>query len=107
MKDPRSRRLFIVGLLVTIAVAVGLAQVSSSDPDGLEYVAEQEGFATDAEGGSGPLADYGDDLTRRSWVNTAVAGLVGTLATLAIGYGIFRLARAAQRGESDRPAGEH
>jgi hypothetical protein len=103
--DRRTRRLFVVGLLVTLAVAVGLSQLASSDPDGLEYVAEREGFASNAEEGRGPLADYGEDLTDRSWVNTAVAGLVGTLATLAIGYGIFRLARAAQRGDAERPAG--
>jgi hypothetical protein len=98
--DRRNRRLFIIGLLVAVAVAVIAAQFASSDPDGLEYVAEQEGFAETAEDhalGDGPLADYGENLTNSSRVNTALAGLLGTLATLGVGYGVFWLARRTRR----------
>ncbi len=46
----RNNRMFLlVGLVVTIAVAVVVAQFASSSPDGLEYVAEQQGFAETAE----------------------------------------------------------
>jgi hypothetical protein len=83
-------------LLVAIGLAVVAAQFASSSPDGLEFVAEQEGFleTADTRAPSGaPLADYGEDLTSSGWLNTAIAGLAGTLLTLAAGYGVFWLAR--------------
>ncbi len=98
------RRLFAIGLLVAVLVAVVIAQFASSNPDGLEYVAEQEGFAetaTDHDLADAPLADYGENLTDNDGLNTAVAGLIGTLATLAVGYGIFWLARRTNRPPSE------
>ena len=97
-----NRRLFIVGLGVALLVAVVVAQFASSSPDGLEFVAEQEGFAATAiehELAEGPLADYGADLTERDWVNTAVAGAAGVLLTLVLGYGLFWLARKTNRDQ--------
>lgn len=91
-------RLFAVGLAVALVVAVVVAQFASSSPDGLEFVAEQEGFAetaSDHDLSGSPLADYGENLTDEDGVNTAIAGLVGTLLTLAIGSGVFWLARRA------------
>jgi hypothetical protein len=102
VNDPKIRRLFVIGLLVAIVIAVVASQFASSNPDGLEYVAEQEGFAETAEDhalADTPLADYGENLTDSGWVNTAVAGLLGTLATLGVGYGVFWLARRT-RGDS-------
>jgi hypothetical protein len=101
MKERRLGVLFAVGLVVTLGIAMGLAQLASSDPDGLEYVAEREGFADAAEGHDleeAPLADYGEGLTERGWLDTAIAGFVGTMATLALGYGVVRFARRTQRG---------
>ncbi len=103
MKD---RRLFLVGLIVAVLVAVVVAQFASSNPDGLEFVAEQEGFAesaTDHDLADAPLADYGENLSDNDGVNTAIAGLIGTLATLAIGYGVFWLARRTNRTTSQAP----
>lgn len=96
MTDRRTRTLFVVGLVVTIAVAVGLSQVASGEPDGLEYVAEQEGFldtARDSAVADGPLADYGADLTGNDVLDTAVAGVVGVAVTFGIGWGLFWLLR--------------
>jgi len=94
MKD--TRRIFLVGLLVTIIVAVVVAQFASSSPDGLEHVAGEQGFAvtaTDHDLAGAPLADYGETLTNNDGLNTAVAGLLGVLITLGVGYGVFWLAR--------------
>ncbi|RPI22617.1 MAG: hypothetical protein EHM57_05055 [Actinobacteria bacterium] len=91
---------FLAGLAVTVTVAVVLSQFASGDPDGLEYVAEQEGFIGQAEEhplADGPLADYGGD----DRMNLAVAGLVGVAVTLGLGYAVFRLARVGSR----EPAG--
>ena len=108
MNDSANRRIYLVGLVAAIAIAVVAAQFASSEPDGLEFVAEQEGFADTAEDhalGDSPLADYGEDLTGSSWVNTAIAGLLGVLVTLALGYGVFWLARRTNRDTTTAGSG--
>ena len=103
MTDVSNRRVFVVGLLAAFVVAVVVAQFASADPDGLEFVAEQEGFIDTADESAvsgSPLADYGNDLTDTGWVNTAVAGLVGVATTLVVGYGVFWLARRTNRDRS-------
>jgi high-affinity Fe2+/Pb2+ permease len=97
-------KLFVIGLGIALLVAVAVSQFASSSPDGLEYVAEQEGFvdaAADHELSSGPLADYGEELTDNSWVNKAIAGAAGVLVTFVVGFWLFWLARRTNR---DRPA---
>lgn len=94
--DRSLRRFLLTGLVVAVLVAVGLSQFASSDPDGLEFVAEREGFADTARehdlGGSA-LADYGEGLTGNDVVDTALAGLLGVILTGAVGWGLFRLVR--------------
>lgn len=105
MKD--TKRIFAFGLVAAVLVAVVVAQFASSSPDGLEFVAEQEGFADTAaehDLAGSPLSGYGEDLTDDDRVNTAVAGLVGTLLTLAIGYGVFWVARRTNRNDPSSAA---
>lgn len=93
-------RIFLIGLLVTLVIAVVVAQFASASPDGLEHVAEQKGFsdtATDHALSGSPLADYGENLTDNGYVNTAIAGSVGVLITLALGYGVFWLAKRTNK----------
>ena len=59
----RALGLFALGLLITVFVAVVLSQFASSEPDGLEYVAEDQGFADTAEDhdlADAPLAGHSD-----------------------------------------------
>ena len=98
----RGTVLFLVGLGVIVLVATVVSQFASGDPDGLEYVAEQEGFADTAEEhglSEAPLADYeteGGGIGGR-----ALAGLVGVVVTLAIGAGLFWIVRADQPGRGE------
>ncbi|MDJ0925079.1 MAG: PDGLE domain-containing protein [Acidimicrobiia bacterium] len=99
-----NRRFLLGGIVVTLLVAVVVTQFSSSDPDGLEYVAEQEGFADTAEEHDlteGPLADYTTDVTSNSRANTAIAAVAGVGLTLIIGYGVFWLARRSNRSRPE------
>lgn len=94
--DRGTRTFVIAGLVVSLVVAVGVSQFASDDPDGLEYVAEQEGFADagqDHDLSETALADYGEGLTGNSAVDTAIAGLIGVLVTLGVGWVVFRWAR--------------
>ena len=100
----RDRRMLAAGFVAALLVAMVVAQFASSDPDGLEFVAEQEGFAEAAaehDLSEAPLADYGEDLTSSSWLNTAIAGAAGVILTLVIGYGLFWLARRANRNRPE------
>jgi hypothetical protein len=100
----RDRRFFIIGLIAALVVAVVVSQFASSSPDGLEYVAEQEGFAetaADHDLADAPLADYGENVSENSWLNTAVAGIAGVLLTLGLGYGLFWVARKTNRDRAE------
>ncbi len=100
--DRRTRVFLAVGFLVAIVFAVVVSQFASDSPDGLEYVAEQEGFINTAQDhalGNLPLADYGEGLTDNGTLNTAVAGLLGTVVTLIAGYGVFWVARRTRAGD--------
>jgi cobalt/nickel transport system permease protein len=91
----RGLAIFALGLLVSILIAVVFSQLASSQPDGLEYVAGEHGFldaAQDHALSDLPLADYGGDSTGK----LMLAGLVGVLATLGLGYGVFWLARSRE-----------
>lgn len=101
----RALGLFALGLLITVFVAVVLSQFASSEPDGLEYVAEDQGFADTAEDhdlADAPLADYGENLESGSALSTGVAGLIGVIAALGIGFGLFWLIRSPNSDTPDR-----
>ncbi|MEX2251542.1 MAG: PDGLE domain-containing protein [Acidimicrobiia bacterium] len=91
----RGVALFGVGLLLTMVIAVVVSQFASSQPDGLMYVAEQEDFVNTAEDHAldeSPLAGYGGDSKSRQ----IVAGVVGVLATLGLGYLVFSLTKVGK-----------
>ena len=82
-----------VGLLACLVIATVISQFASTQPDGLIYVAEQEGLdetAVDHPLDASPLAGYGGDSASRK----AIAGGVGVLATLGLGYLVFSLAKS-------------
>ena len=87
--------LFGVGVLITLVIAIVVSQFASTQPDGLEYVAEREGFIETADDhalAESPLADYGGDSTP----NLMVSGLVGVLATFGLGYLVFSLTKTGK-----------
>jgi len=105
--DRRTVGFLGVGLAVVVLLGVVVSQFASGNPDGLEYVAEQEGFldtADDHTFAEAPLADYGENLTDNGRLNTAIAGLAGIAVTLLAGYGIFWVARRTGDGGGDRPS---
>lgn len=88
----RNTKMFlVVGLIVTLALAMVVGPFASSAPDGLEKVADQEGFATDSDHdlAASPLTDYSVDGVDDGRLGTALAGAIGVLLTFAIGAGLF------------------
>jgi cobalt/nickel transport system permease protein len=81
----------VVGILIALAVVV-VSPLASSDPDGLERVAEDLGFLK--AGQASPfvlIPDYTLPFLRGTPLSTIVAGLIGVVVVLGI---VFMLARA-------------
>lgn len=92
----RSRVQWLAGLVVALMCAGFLSFYASSFPDGLEFVAEEHGFAqtaTESVSADGPLADYqiaGIDDVRLSG---GLAGVAGSLVVLALSMAVMRAVR--------------
>jgi cobalt/nickel transport system permease protein len=79
------------GLAVAALLVLVVAPLASSEPDGLERVAIDQGFIEEAEDhpiGESPLADYGVTGVEDEVTGTRIAGLVGVLITFAVGAAI-------------------
>jgi cobalt/nickel transport protein len=82
----RGRTFWIAGLLLALLVAGVGSWYASSQPDGLEWSAEQTGFGDTAEDSAtagSPLADYvvrGED----SRLSGSAAGVIGVVAVLSV-----------------------
>jgi cobalt/nickel transport system permease protein len=90
---------------IGLAIALGLALVSplaSSDPDGLERVAEDHGFLARARD---PLYNLLPDYSIPGLdgpIATIVSGIIGLLIVFALVYGITLLLRGRAEPEQDR-----
>jgi len=90
------KRLLIVGGLVALVLAAVLSYYASSQPDGLNKVAEDYGIGANEQqstAAESPLADYTfTGISDQRW-GGATAGVVGVAVTAALGFGLFYLIR--------------
>ena len=86
---------WVVGLLAAAAVVIVLAPFASSDPDGLERVAIDAGFAEQGtEASFEILPDYSVPFLGDSAASLIVAGLIGVALLFA---GVWLLGRLLAR----------
>lgn len=100
-----NRVLVGAGTAVALALAFFVAPLASSSPDGLEKVAIEKKLdtgVTDHAAAGSPLADYSTTGVDNERLSTGIAGVVGTVFTLGIGYGVFALVRRARPRDDDR-----
>jgi cobalt/nickel transport protein len=103
---PRRRGPWIAGLLVALLIAGVGSWYASGSPDGLEWAAEQTGFAHTAEDSAvadSPLADYGVAGVGSERLSGGLAGLVGVAVTLVLAGGLALLVR--RRGRESASTG--
>lgn len=82
------KRWWVVGLLIALLITL-FSPWASPHPDGLERVAEDQGFIDRAQDAPYQLIpDYVFPGVGNEAVATIVAGLVGTLLTFGVGYGL-------------------
>lgn len=97
------RRLMIflaTGLGIALIVAAVVSGFASSEPDGLEKVAIEEGFdetAADHALADSPLADYAVEGVDDGRVSTGLAGVIGVTITLAATLGLLYGVRRFRR----------
>ena len=92
----RSRRFFVVAIVVTLLVAGFGSYYASSHPDGLEFVAEQTGFIDSAEEpktADSLFADYGTKGVDDERLGGGIAGVAGVLIVLVLMGGIAHAVR--------------
>jgi ABC-type spermidine/putrescine transport system permease subunit I len=94
---------WVAGLLLALGVAL-LSPLASPHPDGLERVAEDEGFLDQAEDAPYQvIPDYAFPGIQNEAVATIVAGLVGTAFLFAVGYALAWLLRRRPERVSGSP----
>jgi len=85
----------LIGLGISLLLALFLSPYASTSPDGLEKVAETKGFSEKGESWKfwkhAPLPDYAIPWIKNEKVSTALSGLIGTLAIFFIALGVGRL----------------
>lgn|SRR5919199_2738035 len=94
----RNRALIIAGLGTALLIAVFLSPFASKDPDGLDRVSQDLKFenkvSEDTPARKLPFYTVFDEYALRGvpeGISTPLAGLVGTLATFGLAWGIGKL----------------
>ncbi|KGF72023.1 hypothetical protein DO97_13430 [Neosynechococcus sphagnicola sy1] len=107
-----NRNLVMVGLGTALGIAVLLSPFASSNPDGLDRVSQDHGFDRKALATTPaqqlPFHRIFDQYTLRgvpAGVATPLAGLIGTLLTFGLAWGIGKLAvRGTQNPDIASPS---
>jgi len=92
----KQKSFLISGFIASLFLAGFVSFYASSNPDGLEKVAEDIGFIETAEDhtyAEGALADYGVKGVENPRLSTGLAGVIGVVATGVVSTGIFMLVR--------------
>lgn len=91
----------IAGIIVACAVVLILAPAASSDPDGLDRVSGDEGFAEEAEEPKYEwLTDYSIPGVESERATVVLAGLVGVGIVFLLTMGFGALVRQSRRRSS-------
>lgn len=88
------------GLVVALVLAFFVSPSASSEPDGLNKVAIDNGFAdteTDHPLGDAPAAGYEVRGVDDDRLSTGLAGVVGVAVTFAVAAGIMLMVRRTRR----------
>ncbi len=87
-------RWWIIGFIVAIFLAI-LSPIASKFPDGLEKVAEDQGFIEKAaEAPFQVIPDYAFPGIQNEALATIIAGVLGTVVLFAVGYGLARILKS-------------
>ena len=89
------------GLAVALALAFFLSPQASRQPDGLDRVASDQGFAGEETGHrteDSPLAGYGVESLDDDRLSTGLSGVIGVTVTFVLAGGLFLVLRRRRTG---------
>ncbi len=104
----RTRTFVALGVLVALVLAGVVSFYASSNPDGLEYVAEKTGVIDTAEehrAADGPLADYSTRGVDNDRLSGGIAGVTGAVVVLVLAGGLTYVVRRRDRRRTTEPTG--
>lgn len=87
-----SKKLLVLGLLVSLVIAGFLSFYASSQPDGLEKVSADQGLditAVDSANADSTLADYGVAGVENERASAFLGGVIGVAITGLAGAGLY------------------
>lgn len=104
-----ARKFWGVGLLTAVVLAGVVSLYASSDPDGLEKVAADQGIDAQAKDrehatAESPLAEYQVKLIGDTPLSNGLAGVIGVGVTVAVGSGVFWAVRRRRTTDSAAPS---
>jgi cobalt/nickel transport protein len=106
----QNRAFVLTGLGAALLIAIFLSPFASSDPDGLDRVSGDLGFAdqasADAPAQKLPFASIFDEYALRGvpeGIATPLAGLFGTLATFGVAWGVGKLVSSQSHSNHSNP----
>lgn len=109
VKGVPTRVLVVTGLLLALLLAGVASYYAASAPDGLNRVAQDQGFAATEETHNDvtPFAGYETEGIGDDRLSGGLAGVAGCLVVLIVAGGLTKVLRARSRGEagSDRTTG--
>lgn len=91
-RDTSRRKLWIGGLVASLVLAGFVSFYASSNPDGLEKVAADQGIDRQTKehaSADSPLADYGVRDVEDARLSGGLAGVIGVGVTVVAGTGVF------------------
>ncbi|QEV18553.1 energy-coupling factor ABC transporter permease [Streptomyces alboniger] len=97
------RKVWLAGLATSLVLAGVVSFYASSNPDGLEKVAQDKGIdkeARDHATEDSPLADYGVRNITDTRVSGGLAGAIGVGVTVVAGSAVFWAVRRRRTGEA-------
>jgi cobalt/nickel transport protein len=98
-----NKKFYLGALLITLLLAGVVSFYASSNPDGLEKVAETVGFIDTAKkhtNADAPLANYGVKGVDNERLSVGLSGVIGVLGTAGISVGLFYFLRKDKRKPS-------
>jgi uncharacterized iron-regulated membrane protein len=96
----------VTGLVVALVIAMLVSPHASTSPDGLEKVAQDQGFAQQERPHAlerAPTAGYQVRGVDDHGISTGVAGAIGVVVTFVLVSGLLLAARRARQGKRARP----
>ena len=88
----KNKKFLISGFVISLFLAGVVSFYASSNPDGLEKVAQDIGFLDTAKehtNADGVLADYGVKGIENERASVGVAGVIGVIGTAIVGGALF------------------